>query len=77
VIQTSQGQLVHLAHVPIALGGFPLAQLGPQAAFHDVEAAEDGACRQEAVGDLVEDGVFCVEVVDLDVFHQCLSKRTR
>lgn len=66
VVQTSQRQRVHAAHVALTLGRFSLAQLRPQVFFHDVEAAEDGGGSEEAVRNLVEDRVLGNEVVDLN-----------
>lgn len=65
VVRTGHGQFIHLPHVPTTLGRVPLAELRPEVTLHDVEAAEDGTNGQEAVGNLVEHRVLCVEVVDL------------
>jgi hypothetical protein len=65
VLRTGQSQSPHLTHVFITLCRIPFAQSGPQVMFHDVEALEYRSCRQKTVGDLMEDGVLGMEIIDL------------
>ncbi len=76
VVRTGYSQGVHLLHVLAKLGRVSLAQLGPEVPLHDVEATDDGPKGQEAVGNLVEHRVLCVEVVDLDT-RQPLSSQEK
>ena len=72
VLRTGQSQSPHLAHVSITFCRIPFTHGGPQVMFHDVEALEYRSCCQETVGDLMEDGVLGMEIIDL-VFLSAVS----